>query len=80
MKLELVGPVGLEPTTSRLEGACSIQLSYGPEILAATDRETTVLAELYSEIALQANVLNDQNKAVEALTPCLEGRSETVCH
>jgi hypothetical protein len=24
-------PVGVEPTTSRLEGECSIQLSYGTE-------------------------------------------------
>ena len=24
------GPVGFEPTTDRLEGGCSIPLSYGP--------------------------------------------------
>lgn len=26
---KLVPPAGLEPTTTRLEGGCSIQLSYG---------------------------------------------------
>lgn len=29
--LALVRPVGLEPTTTRLEGGCSIQLSYRRE-------------------------------------------------
>ena len=28
-KLQVVCPAGFEPTTSRLEGDCSIQLSYG---------------------------------------------------
>ena len=27
--VEMATPVGLEPTTCRLEGGCSIQLSYG---------------------------------------------------
>ena len=27
----MVDPAGLEPATSRLEGECSIQLSYGSE-------------------------------------------------
>src|SRR6266540_4510664 len=29
-----IRPVGLEPTRFRLEGGCSIQLSYGREVLA----------------------------------------------
>ena len=29
LKLKTVHPVGVEPTTIRLEGGCSIQLSYG---------------------------------------------------
>ena len=29
LTVELVRPAGLEPATTRLEGGCSIQLSYG---------------------------------------------------
>jgi hypothetical protein len=29
--LDLATPAGLEPATCRLEGGCSIQLSYGAE-------------------------------------------------
>ena len=30
---ELARPVGFEPTTSSLEGSCSIQLSYGRAVI-----------------------------------------------
>lgn len=34
-----VGPVGFDPTTLRLRGGCSDQLSYGPLPFAPHDRE-----------------------------------------
>jgi hypothetical protein len=34
-------PAGLEPATTRLEGECSIQLSYGVEITNKSPNETS---------------------------------------
>ena len=48
--LKMAHPVGFEPTTDRLEGGCSIQLSYGRTRWAATtyvDSEIAVLAIVY---------------------------------
>ena len=37
-------PAGLEPATIRLEGGCSIQLSYGRLIICKTDSKATAPA------------------------------------
>ena len=62
--LLLVGSNGFEPSTSRLSGARSNQLSYEPILVA-------VLYHSFPSLDLSQVV---EMKGFEPLTPCLQGR------
>jgi len=43
-------PAGLEPATIRLEGGCSIQLSYGRLFICSADYKASVSAESHIDL------------------------------
>jgi hypothetical protein len=43
---QLATPAGFEPATTRLEGECSIQLSYGVGIIALGSGANAIIAEI----------------------------------
>ena len=59
-------PAGFEPATIRLEGGCSIQLSYGRFYLHSTERRLQALAiedTLQSRLTQQLAVLDKRGES-----------------
>ncbi len=57
-------PAGLEPATLRLEGGCSIQLSYGSEF--SCNSHTTGFNSIYFEKPPSWSGVTDKRKLVPA--------------
>ena len=77
----LVGSNGLEPSTSRLSGVCSNQLSYEPSSRSSTPfpiiSAKNIGSPVKGVIKFTSKSLLVEVSGIEPLTPCLQGRCST---
>ncbi len=66
LKLFLARPEGLEPPTCRLEGGCSIQLSYGHEAMVNGDKRCTK-REMVGAVGFELTTLCSQSRCATRL-------------
>ena len=73
---EMARPAGLEPATIRLEGGCSIQLSYGRFYLHSV-RSADLKLRLLKEVALFVSHLTQQQAVLDKRGECYRGSKQS---
>src|SRR3954467_11402395 len=67
-------PVGFEPTTYRLQGGCSDQLSYRGALVEGTDRPCSAAMSAFASRVTPRSTMNERNGTAPASsTPTMRG-------
>ena len=73
---KMAHPAGLEPATIRLEGGCSIQLSYGRFYLHSV-RSADLKLRLLKEVAFFLSHLTQQQAVLDKRGECYRGSKQS---